>query len=79
MTNKKLRKINDSIMNLDSWIHLDNRTVHRIKRHAEIVAKQYAAYELQRFAQHLKDQGFSPNQAYSNHIQDCFITFDIKE
>jgi len=44
MTDEKLKEINDSIINLHSWIHLNNATVHRIKRHAEKVAKQYAEY-----------------------------------
>jgi len=44
-----------------------------------VLADEYAVSEVQRFAQYLKDQGFCPDQAFSNHVMDCYAGFNSKE
>ena len=73
--NKDIEKlIEEKAINagLGDYEHFDNSHI------AELM-KQHAASEIRRFAQHLKDQGFSIDLAYANHVQDCFISFDTKE
>lgn len=45
-------------------------------RHRAVeLAKRHAASEVQAFAQHIKDQGFCPDEAFVGHITDCHIEF----
>lgn len=62
--------------NLKGAGEFDSSEAGKVTDKAVVIAQEHARSEVLRFAQHLKDNGFCPDTAFSQHVMDCYDTFD---